>query len=39
VSFYVHDMDSTRRQALFVGVLLAFNAAGLGVFGALLGWI
>jgi hypothetical protein len=39
VAFRVHDMASSRRQALVVGVLLAFDAACLVVFGALLGWI
>jgi hypothetical protein len=39
VAFRVHDMGSPRRQALVVGVLLAFDAACLVVFGALLGWI
>jgi hypothetical protein len=38
-AFHVHDMESPRRQARFVGALLAFNAAGLVVFGAVLGWI
>jgi hypothetical protein len=39
VAFHVHDMGSSRRQALVVGVLLAFDAVCLVVFGALLGWI
>jgi hypothetical protein len=39
VAFYVYDMTNPRRQALVVGVLLAFDAACLVVFGALLGWI
>ena len=39
VAFYVYDMANPRRQALVVGVLLAFDAACLVVFGALLGWI
>jgi hypothetical protein len=32
-------MASPRRQTLVVGLLLAFDAACLVVFGALLGWI
>ena len=39
VAFRVHDMASLRRQTLVVAVLLAFDAACLAVFGALLGWI
>ena len=39
VAFHVHDLASPRRQARVVGALLAFDAACLVVFGALLGWI
>jgi hypothetical protein len=39
VAFRVYDMARPRRQALVVGLLLACDAACLGVFGALLGWI
>lgn len=39
VAFRVHDMASSRRQTLVVGVLLGFDAVCLVVFGAVLGWI
>jgi len=39
VAFRVYDMASLRRQTLAVGLLLAFDAGCLAVFGALLGWI
>jgi hypothetical protein len=39
VAFWVHDMDDIRRQARTVGTIFTFDAACLGLFGALLGWI
>ena len=39
VSFWVYDMDSTRRQAITVGSILAVDAAALLLFGVVLGWI
>jgi hypothetical protein len=39
VAAYVYDMRDVRRQALFVGVMAAFVASALIVFGVILGWI
>jgi hypothetical protein len=39
VAFWVHDMRSSRKQATTVGVLYAFDALCLLVFGPVLGWI
>jgi hypothetical protein len=39
VSFWVHDMESTRQQALTVGTILAADLVALLLFGAVLGWI
>jgi hypothetical protein len=38
VAYWVHDMKSTKQQAITVGSLLSFNALCLIVFGSL-GWI
>ena len=39
VSFWVHDMESTKRKARVVGCIYAVNLSCLIVFGAVLGWI
>ena len=39
VSFWVHDMESTKRKARVVGCIYAVNLSCLLVFGAVLGWI
>jgi len=39
VSFWVHDMESTKRKARVVGFIYAVNLSCLVVFGAVLGWI
>jgi hypothetical protein len=39
VSFWVHDMESSRKQALTVGTILAADLVALLLFGAVLGWI
>ncbi len=39
VAFWVHDMGSRRRQLTVLGVIYAFNALCLLVFGGVLGWI
>jgi hypothetical protein len=39
VAFWVHDMHNIRRQARAVATIFTFNAACLGLFGVLLGWI
>ena len=39
VAFWVHDMATRRQQATTVGAIVAFDAACLLIFGALLGWI
>jgi hypothetical protein len=39
VSFWVFDMDSLRRKATTVGVILAVDIVGLVLFGAILRWI
>jgi hypothetical protein len=39
VSFWVYDMKSARKQVATVGVIGAFDVAGLVVFGGVLGWI
>ena len=39
VSFWVHDMECVKRQALTTGAILAFDAAALLLFGVLLHWI
>ncbi|MBN1660186.1 MAG: hypothetical protein JXA93_17430 [Anaerolineae bacterium] len=39
VSFWVHDMESTRRQAITVGSILGADLAALLVFAGALGWI
>ena len=39
VAFWVHDLPTLRQKARAVGVIYAFNAACLLLFGAWLGWI
>jgi hypothetical protein len=39
VSFWVHDMESVRKKATTVGVILAFDIVCILVFGVLLKWI
>ncbi|MEW5723545.1 MAG: hypothetical protein AB1896_10595 [Thermodesulfobacteriota bacterium] len=39
VSFWVHDMETIRKKAVAVGVVLGLDLAGLILFGAVLGWI
>jgi hypothetical protein len=39
VSFWVHDMESVKKQALTTGGILAFDVLALLVFGVLLRWI
>ncbi|RJP66780.1 MAG: hypothetical protein C4532_15635 [Candidatus Abyssobacteria bacterium SURF_17] len=39
VSFWVYDMKSVRTKAVTVGAILAFDAACLIIFGAILKWI
>jgi hypothetical protein len=39
VSFWVYDMESTRKQALTVGTIFAVVLAALLLFGAILRWI
>lgn len=39
VSFWVHDMECVKRQALTTGAILAFDAAALLLFGVILHWI
>lgn len=39
VAYWVHDLASPRRQLAAVGALAAIVAAGLTVFGAVLGWL
>jgi uncharacterized membrane protein len=39
VAFWVHDMHNSRRQARAVATIFTFDAACLGLFGVLLGWI
>jgi len=39
VSFWVHDMESTKKQALTVAAILGFDLACLIIFGGVLGWI
>lgn len=39
VSFWVHDMESVKKQALITGGILAFDVVALLVFGVLLRWI
>jgi hypothetical protein len=39
VAYWVHDMPSIRRQLKVVGTLAGSVLAGLGLFGAVLGWI
>lgn len=39
VAFWVHDMHNIRRQARAVATIFTFDAACLGLFGVLLGWI
>jgi uncharacterized membrane protein len=39
VSFWVHDMQSRKRQLVTVGTIYAVDAVGLVLFGAILGWI
>ena len=39
VSFWVHDMQNTRKQAMTVGAILAFDGLCLLLFGPVLGWI
>jgi hypothetical protein len=39
VSFWVHDMQSRKRQLATVGTIYVVDAVGLVLFGAILGWI
>ena len=39
VSFWVHDMESNRKQALVVSFILGFDLLCLLLFGGVLGWI
>jgi len=39
VSFWVYDMNSTKKQALTVGVILGFDVVCLILFGTILKWI
>jgi hypothetical protein len=39
VAFWVHDMKSRKRQLTVLGVIYAFDAFCLLVFGGMLGWI
>ena len=39
VSFWVHDMESTRKQALTVAAILGFDLLCLLIFGGVLDWI
>ena len=39
VAFWVHDMQNTRKQAMTVGALYAFEGLLLLIFGPILGWI
>ena len=39
VSFWVHDMESAKKQALTTGGILAFDVVALLIFGVLLRWI
>jgi hypothetical protein len=39
VSFWVHDMESVKKKAAFVGGLFAFDLVLILVFGVILGWL
>jgi len=39
VCFWVHDMETVKKKAVTVGVILGFDALCLVVFGAILKWI
>jgi hypothetical protein len=39
VAYWVHDMRDVRRQARTVGIIYAFDAACLTLFGPVLGWL
>jgi hypothetical protein len=39
VCFWVHDMETVRKKAITVSVILGFDALCLILFGAILGWI
>jgi len=39
VAFWVHDMESRKKQLITVGSIYAFNIVCLIVFGGILGWI
>jgi hypothetical protein len=39
VSFWVFDMESVKKQAITVGIILGFDVLCLIVFGVVLGWI
>ncbi len=39
VCFWVHDMETVKRKAITVGLILGFDAACLVLFGAILKWI
>ncbi len=39
VAFWVHDMETVKKQAITVGVILGFDALALVLFGTILKWI
>jgi hypothetical protein len=39
VAYWVYDMESTKRKAITVGSILAFDVACLLIFGGILNWI
>jgi len=39
VCFWVHDMETVKKKAIAVGVILGFDGLCLILFGAILKWI